>query len=170
MNHESLNRRYYLKTLARISIVPCVTAVPIVESNALGSDISILTAAAALELQAIAAYKAGALSGKLSPIVLGAAVGFLHDHQEHAAAINKTIEALGGTPVSPLRRYVFGPLPDETTILAIALELEQGAVDAYSALATNIENRDVLKAAAGILVDEVKHVVLIRSVLGLEVL
>lgn len=154
-----LNRREYLACLTGAALIPLQN-----------SDLAILSAAAALELQAVAAYQAGAASGKLSPQVLVVASDFLHEHEAHARGINAAIEALGGSAAQPLKRYHFGPLANEKSILALALDLEQGAADAYAALATNIENRKVLTAAATILVDEVKHVTLIRSVLGLPVL
>ena len=133
-------------------------------------DLAILSAAAALELQAIAAYQAGAATGNLSPPLLQAAVGFLKDHEGHAEALNDTLEALGGERVEPHATHDFGNLSDERAILSLALRLEEGAASAYTALAANLENKDVLVAAAGILVDEVRHLTILRSVLGLPVL
>lgn len=165
-----LNRRQYLQYLAGMAWVPAAAArVAPTRAQSLNGDLSILSAAAALELQAIAAYTAGAASGKLSPQVLSVAGSFLKEHEGHARAINAAIEALGGARIEPLKRYEFGALPDERSILALALELEQGAADAYTVLATNIQNQKVLSAAAAILVDETKHVTLIRLVLGLPV-
>ena len=70
----------------------------------------------------------------------------------------------------PIRIIHFSVLPDEQAILELALELEEGAASAYTALAANLENKDVLVTAAGILVDEVRHVTTLRTVLGLPVL
>ena len=107
-------------------------------------DLGILSAAAALELQAIAAYQAGAASGNLSPPLLQAAVGFLKDHEGHAETLNDTLEALGGQRVEPHGNHDFGALTDEQSILSLALRLEEGAASAYTALAANLENKDVL--------------------------
>ncbi len=143
---------------------------PILGAQSREGDLGILSAAAALELQAIAAYQAGAATGHLSPPILQAAVGFLEEHQAHAQALNDTLEALGGERVEAHQQHNFSALPDEQAILELALELEEGAASAYTALAANLENKDVLVAAAGILVDEVRHVTTLRSVLGLPVL
>jgi hypothetical protein len=139
------------------------------EAQSLEGDLAIMSAAAALELQAIAAYQAGAESGLLSPPILAAAVSFLEDHQAHANALNSTLNALGAEAIRSHGRYDFGTLENQGDVLRLALQLEQGAADAYTALAANLQNKDVLVAAAGILVDEVSHATTLRLVLGLPV-
>jgi rubrerythrin len=54
-------------------------------------------------------------------------------------------------------------------ILALAHRLEQGAVDAYLAHAAKLENTEILDAAAGILVDEVRHATALKLALSLAV-
>lgn len=165
-----ISRRECITSLVGLTAAPrIVYPVTPGTSESPEGDLAILSAAAALEWQAIAAYRAGAGSGKLSPPILSAAAGFLKDHEGHAKALNATLQALGAKAVEPRQQYDFGPLPSQSAILALALELEEGAQAAYAALAVNISNRDVLKAAAGILVDESRHVTIIRSVLKLPV-
>ena len=124
---------------------------PILGAQSREGDLGILSAAAALELQAVAAYQAGAATGNLSPPILQAAIGFMEEHQAHAKALNDTLEALGGERVEAHQHHNFSALPDEQAILELALELEEGAASAYTALAANLENKHVLLAAAGIL-------------------
>jgi len=129
-------------------------------------DLAILAAALWLEYEAIAAYQAGAESGLLSPGILKVAVAFQSDHKHHRDGLIGAIRLLGGTPIGPEKKYRFGRLRDEKDILRLALGLENGAVAAYSTLAANIQNRTVLNFGANIIVEEVRHVTVLNSVLG----
>lgn len=120
-------------------------------------DQAILNVALGLEHEAIAAYEAGAKSGLLSGAVLETATSFLRDHQRHRDTIVTALRRLGATPVAPRAAYDFGTIASAADILTLAHRLEQGAADAYLANAAKLENSSVLDAAAGILVDEVRH-------------
>ncbi|MGH9840340.1 MAG: DUF4439 domain-containing protein [Blastocatellia bacterium] len=111
-------------------------------------DLGILLAALYLEHEAIAAYQAGAESKLLSEGVLKVAVAFQSDHKYHRGAIVGAIRTLGGQPIEPEKKYGFGSLKNEKDILRLAQKLEKGAVDAYSLLAANIQNKDVLNFGA----------------------
>jgi len=129
-------------------------------------DVGILSAALILEYQAIAAYQAGAESKLLPPNLLQVAVAFQGDHKYHRDGILNTMKTLGATPPEAPTNWDFGPLPNATAILVLACQLESGAVDAYSGLAANIENRDVLNYAAHVLADEVRHRTVLNGALG----
>ena len=130
-------------------------------------DLAILTAALYLEHEAIAAYQAGAESGLLSPELMAVAVAFQSDHKYHRDGITAVIRTLGGEPIEAESKYHFGRLKTADDILKLALRLEEGAAAAYSTLASNIENKDVLNFAAHVLADEVRHVTVLKNALGL---
>jgi len=130
-------------------------------------DIGILTAALWLEHEAVAAYQAGAESKLLSSGVLKAAVAFQSDHKYHRDGISGVLKSLSVEPAGPEKKYDFGHLHSENDILRLALDREQGAVQAYGTLASNILTRPVLNFGANVLADEVRHVTVLKSVLGL---
>ena len=61
-----------------------------------GNDVGILNSALGAELEAIAAYQAGAESGLLQKPVLDLAVQFQGHHKEHAALLASVVSKLGG--------------------------------------------------------------------------
>lgn len=132
-----------------------------------GGDLAILTAALYLEHEAIAAYQAGAESKLLSEGVVKLAIAFQSDHKYHRDGISGTIRTLGGQPIEAEKKYGFGRLQNEKDILRLAQKLEKGAVDAYSGLAANIQNKDVLNFGAQALVDEVRHLTVLNNALGI---
>jgi len=138
-----------------------------VHGQSVNGDIGILTAALYLENEAIAAYQAGAESKLLSEGVLKVAVAFQSDHKFHRDGLSGAIQTLGGTPLAAQKKYHFGSLKSEKDILRLARELEKGAADAYSTLAANIQNKDVLNFGALTLTDEVRHLTVLNSVLGI---
>lgn len=133
-----------------------------------GRDVAILTAALYLEHEAIAAYEAGAASGLLPPGVLKVAGAFLDDHKYHRDGIAGVLRTLGEAPAGPSPGYRFGRLRDATDILNLALRLEQGAAVAYRTLASSVRSKVVLGFAAHVMVDEVRHVAVLRGALGLR--
>ncbi len=132
-------------------------------------DLAIVNVALGLEHQAIAAYRAGAASGLLSGSTLDMAVSFLGDHERHRDRLLGFLRRFGGAPVLPAEPYDFATITTAGDILTLAHRLEQGAVDAYLANAANLESRDILDAAAGILVDEVRHATAFKLALSLPV-
>jgi hypothetical protein len=129
-------------------------------------DLGILTAALYLEQEAVAAYQAGAESKLLSPAVLGVAVAFQSDHKYHRDGIIGVLKSLGVEPSGPERHYDFGHLKNQTDILRLARERENGAVLAYGTLASNILTKAVLGFGANVLVDEVRHRTILDAALG----
>jgi len=134
-------------------------------AQSLEGDLGILTAALYLEHEAVVAYQAGAESKLLSPGVLKAAVGFQSDHKYHRDGIAGVLKSLGVEPDSPEKKYDFGRLGSEGDILRLARDREHGAVLAYGTLASNIKTKAVLNFGANVLVDEVRHLTILNSVL-----
>ena len=131
-------------------------------------DLTILNAALYLEHEAISAYGAGAGSGLLSADVLKVAGAFMSDHQYHRDGIAGVIKTLGQMPPEAKQAYRFGRLRDANDILELALRLEQGAATAYRTLASSVQNKTVLNFCANVVVDEVRHATVLRSVLKLR--
>lgn len=132
------------------------------------SDVRILNTALGAELEAIAAYQVGAESGLLQKPVLDLAVTFQGHHKEHAAVLSKTIEKLGGKPVSAKAKYAFptATLKSQEDVLRFAASLEKGAVSAYLGAVPIFGDRELAKAAASILGDEAMHWAVLRQALG----
>src|SRR5437868_340788 len=131
-------------------------------------DIQILNTALGAELEAIAAYQLGAESKLLEKPVLDLAVTFQGHHKEHASVLAKTIEKLGGKPVTAKQAYGFPSeqLKSQADVLRFAAKLEQGAVSAYLGAVPLFGDRDLAKAAASILGDEAMHWAVLRQALG----
>ncbi len=136
--------------------------------DAVANDAKILNGGLAAEYQGIAAYQVGAESGLLERPVLDLAVQFQGHHKAHADLLAATIKQLGGSPVSPRQKYDFpvAQLKTQNDVLRFAAGLEQGAVSAYLAAVPAFDNRDLAKAAAGILGDEAMHWAILRQALG----
>ncbi len=131
-------------------------------------DVQILNAALGAELEAIAAYQLGAESKLLQKPVLDLALTFQSHHRAHAALLAKTVEQLGGTPVTAKANYNFpvDQLKSQVDVLGFAAKLEQGAVSAYLGAVPKFANRDLSRAAASILGDEAMHWATLRQALG----
>lgn len=136
--------------------------------NSPGKDIQILNSALGAELEAVAAYQLGADSKLLQKSVLDLAVTFQGHHKAHAELLGKTIEKLGGRPVSARKAYDFPAdrLKTQEDVLRFAAGLEQGAVSAYLGAVPLFVNRDLSKAAASILGDEAMHWAVLRQAVG----
>lgn len=136
--------------------------------GAKADDARILNTALGAELEAIAAYQVGAESGLLEKPVLALAGQFQGHHKEHADLLAKTVQKLGGKPVSAKAKYSFpvDQLKTQADVLRFAAKLEQGAVSAYLGAVPLFGNRDLSKAAASILGDEAMHWAVLRNALG----
>ena len=132
-------------------------------------DVAILNVALGLEHEAIAAYQAGAESQLLSADQLSMALAFQKDHKRHRDTLSKFVRRFGGTAVEAKSQYDFGTITSAADILKLAQRLEQGAADAYLTHAAKLESREVLDAAAQVLVDEVRHTTVLKLLLGLPV-
>jgi rubrerythrin len=132
------------------------------------NDVTILNSALGAEQQAIAAYQLGAESGLLQKPVLDLAVQFQGHHKQHADALAKAVQKVGGKPVAPLKDYGFpkDKLKSQNDVLAFAATLEKGAVSAYLGAVPILTDRELAKAAASILGDEAMHWAVLRQALG----
>ena len=133
-----------------------------------GNDIGILNSALGAELEAIAAYQAGAESGLLQKPVLDLAVQFQGHHKEHAALLASVVGKLGGKPVVAKAQYAFplDTLKNQADVLRFAAMLEKGAVSAYLGAVPLFGDRELAKAAASILGDEAMHWAILRNAVG----
>ncbi|PIW26073.1 MAG: DUF4439 domain-containing protein [Rhodospirillales bacterium CG15_BIG_FIL_POST_REV_8_21_14_020_66_15] len=169
-----LPRRSFLQGAGTLTLSAAAVAVLAgCETAAAGSsageaDINILNTALGAELEAIAAYQAGAESGLLQKPVLDLAVQFQGHHKEHADVLAKTVRKLGGAPVDAKARYDFPlhTLKSQNDVLAFAAGLEKGAVSAYLGAVPLFKDRALAKAAASILGDEAMHWAVLRNALG----
>ena len=137
-------------------------------AQAANNDVTILNSALGAEQQAIAAYQLGAESGLLQKPVLDLAVQFQGHHKQHADALAKAVQKLGGKPVTPPASYSFpkDKLKSQNDVLAFAAALEKGAVSAYLGAVPILTDRELAKAAASILGDEAMHWAVLRQALG----
>ena len=167
---KQISRRQVLKaggvSAAAAGALALSSAIP-AEAKYAG-DLAILNVALGLEHQAIAAYDAGAKSKLLSVDQLKIAVSFQNDHKRHRDALTSFIRRFGGTPVTPKSTYDFGTITSATDIVKLAQGLEEGAEGAYLANAGKLENREILNAAVPILEDEVRHNVVFKQLLGMN--
>jgi rubrerythrin len=132
------------------------------------ADVRILNTALGAELEAVAAYQAGAESGLLQKDVLALAVRFQGHHKEHADALASTVERLGGRPVAARSKYEFpvDRLRSQADVLRFAAGLEKGAVSAYLGAVPLFGDRELARVTASILGDEAMHWAVLRHALG----
>lgn len=162
------SRRGFLRAGPALAAAGAIAAAAPVPVERFSGDVAILNVALGLEHQAIAAYDAGAKSNLLTPDQLKIAVSFQADHKRHRDAIVGLIRRFGGKPVEPKSSYDFGTITSATDIVKLAQKLEEGAQIAYLTNAGNLENKEVLNAAVPILEDEVRHNVVFRKLLGMD--
>ena len=112
-------------------------------SASAANDVTILNAALASELEAIAAYGVGAGSGLLKGAVLQLANTFRGHHQQHADVLANTVSRLGGKPVAARAKYDFpvASLKTQDDVLRFAAKLEKGAVSAYLGAVPSLAGR-----------------------------
>jgi len=133
------------------------------------TDFAVLSAALALEHEAIALYDR-ALARHLFPAGLRPyAVEFVGDHKGHRDTQIAIVEERGGQAPQPLSSYDHEPLQNGDDALRQCLEIELAAQRAYLAINSRIRTKDYLLSAAFILVDEVRHMTVWRRVLGLRI-
>jgi len=175
---KTIDRRHFARSLgaaslsaAAVSLMAGKDSLAAAQPNsaaALETDIRVLNAALAAELEAIKAYQVGAESGLLRAPALDLAVQFQGHHKEHAEALVATVGKLGGTAVEARSEYSFPVegFKSEQDVLRFAAGLEKGAVSAYLGAVPLFGDRELAKVAASILGDEAMHWAVLRQVLG----
>jgi rubrerythrin len=137
-------------------------------------DITAARYAAGVELAAVAAYGAAAGTGLITdPGVLGLATTFAGHHEAHAGTFNSLLTGNGADAVTePDGALVrtFGPMieaaADATTLLDIALTLENAAASTYYAALGVLTIPAAALAVAQILPVESQHAVVLATALG----
>jgi rubrerythrin len=168
-NASTVSRRQALRVGGSSLVAGAVAPVALASGAKFEGDVAILNVALGLELQAIAAYDAGAGSKLLTPDQLKIAVSFQKEHKRHRDALIGLIRRFGGTPVEPKSAYNFGTITSATDIVKLAQGLEEGAEMAYLTNAGKLENREILNAAVPILEDEIRHNIVFRQLLGMDI-
>jgi hypothetical protein len=134
-----------------------------------GQDLDILNAALALEHQAIALYSIG-IARNLVPVTMRErAIEFRGDHEGHRDTQVALSRERGGKPVEALARYDFGHIEGGRGFLRKAMEVELAAQQAYAKVIPAITAKDYQLAASFIVVDEVRHLTVWKSVYGQKV-
>jgi hypothetical protein len=131
-------------------------------------DAAILNALLDLELSAVAAYTLA--TAKLGGPERASAQVFLGHERRHAAAIERAIGRLGGTPIPPRPQSqyasTFPRLRGQRDALSFLLDVENTAVAAYADALGKIATDGVRATAAAILVAECEHAAVVLGELG----
>jgi rubrerythrin len=132
------------------------------ESDA--ADVELLNSVLDLELELLAAYKAGA--ARLRGSNLRTAKGFIEQEQEHVDALAAAIRELSGTPNEPKAAYEFPRLRSEHAAMRFAVDLENTVIAAYVDALPKFSQADLRSTAAAILTCEAEHVAVLLGALG----
>jgi rubrerythrin len=134
-----------------------------------GGDVEILNFALTLEYLEAAFYdqalaQVGGLGGEAKEI----ATTLRDNENQHVDALASTIKRLGGKPVKAPGVDFGKAFADEKSFLKTAQTFEDLGVSAYNGAAPDIESKDVLAAAGGIVQVEARHAAAIRFLRGEE--
>jgi rubrerythrin len=143
------------------------------------TDVQILQTAASIETLAVATYKTALTlpfigGASANAVVKAFATTTMQQHQQHLDAFNGTIMGLGGkaqtNPDPALTRVVQAAVPGLTSpgpVVALALELEQGAAETYVADVAALSDANAKKLTASIMGVEAQHASVLRAVQAL---
>jgi bacterioferritin (cytochrome b1) len=127
------------------------------------ADVDVLNNLLDLEYTAVAAYRTGLplLRGRME--ALGRQ--FLDQERDHAAALVRAIEDLGGTPHKPRSRYAHPRLPDQEAFLEFVNNFENVVVAGYIDALPKLSHPQLRATAAGILTTEAEHISVLLTAL-----
>jgi len=166
--------------LAAAGVVAALDAVAASPAFAATSpDVQILRTASSIEVLAVATYKTALTlpfigGSAANPVVKAFAMTTMQQHQEHLSAFNAAVTRLGGTaqtnPDPVLAKVVQAAVPGLTgpgPVVALALELEQGAAETYVADTAALADSNARKLTASVMGVEAQHVSVLLAVQAL---
>ncbi|MBW3555732.1 MAG: ferritin-like domain-containing protein [Actinobacteria bacterium] len=136
-------------------------------------DIQILRTASSLEVLAVDVYEKAIQSGLvLTPAVGDAAMLFQSQHREHAELFQGATKKLGGKPMTDpnpvVAQSLEGPiaaLKDETSVIQLALMLEQAAAATYQSSVGQFKDVKLNQAVMSVGGVEARHAAILAGVL-----
>ena len=143
------------------------------------TDVQILQTAASIEVLAVGTYKTALTlpfigGASANPVVKAFATTTMQQHQQHLDAFNAAITGLGGKTQSNadpvLQKVVAAAVPGLTSpgpVVALALELEQGAAETYVADVAALSDANAKKLTASIMGVEAQHASVLLAVQAL---
>jgi bacterioferritin (cytochrome b1) len=143
------------------------------------TDVQILQTAASIEILAVATYKTALTlpfigGDSANGVVKAFAQMTMSQHAQHEQAFNAAILKLNGAPqMNPdpaLLKVVNQAKPGLTgpgAVVALALELEQGAAETYVANVSALSDRNAKAVTASIMGVEAQHAAILRAVQAL---
>ena len=143
------------------------------------TDVQILQTASSIEVLAVATYKTALTlpfigGSAANPVVKTFATTTMQQHSQHLSAFNAAITALHGKPqTNPdpvLAKVVQAAVPGLTSpapVVALALELEQGAAETYVADVAALSDANAKKVTASIMGVEAQHASILLAVQAL---
>jgi hypothetical protein len=159
------------------SALQAVFASPAFAASA--TDVQILQTASSIEVLAVSTYKTALTlpfigGASANPVVKAFATTTMQQHQQHLQAFNNAITGLGGkaqtNPDPALQKVVAAAVPGLTSagpVVALALELEQGAAETYVADVGALGDARAKKVTASIMGVEAQHASVLLAVQAL---
>ena len=144
-----------------------------------GSDVQMLQTASSIEVLAVSTYKTALTlpfigGASANPVVKAFATTTMQQHMQHLEAFNAAITGLGGkaqtSPDPALAQVVQNAVPGLTSpapVVALALELEQGAAETYVADVAALSDANAKKVTASIMGVEAQHASVLLAVQAL---
>jgi hypothetical protein len=143
------------------------------------TDVQILQTASSIEVLAVSTYKTALTlpfigGASANGVVKAFATTTMQQHQQHLDAFNAAITGLGGkaqlNPDPALAKVVQAAVPGLTSpvpVVALALELEQGAAETYVADVAALTDANAKKVTASIMGVEAQHASVLLAVQAL---
>ncbi len=143
------------------------------------TDVQILRTASSIEVLAVSTYKTALtlpfIGGpSANAVVKGFATTTMQQHADHLQAFNAAVTKLGGQPQTnpdpALQAVVQAAVPGLTSpapVVALALELEQGAAETYVADVAALHDTNAKRVTASIMGVEAQHAAVLLAVQAL---
>ncbi len=143
------------------------------------TDIQVLQTASSIEVLAVATYKTALTlpfigGASANAVVKAFATTTMQQHSQHLQAFNAATTSLGGkaqtNPDPALAKVVQAAVPGLTSpapVVALALELEQGAAETYVADVAALSDANAKKVTASIMGVEAQHAAILLAVQAL---